>query len=566
MRCATYARFSSDLQHPSSIDDQILACQRYAEHQGWDLVNEHLYTDEALSGMGIQHRPSYQRLLQAVSASTPPFDVLLVDDLSRLSRDTAEILRFVRLLQARGVRLVSVADGIETGTKVAKLVLSVKAIMNEAYLDDLRDRTLRGLQGRFARKLHTGGRIFGYRSTPVMDPTGRLDSAGSLLRLGAKLVLEPEEGQIVEQIYSWFAEGLSLRAIADRLNREKMTFPSQSTQRGLKRKGWASSGVRVILKNEKYIGRWIYGRRVFNKDPISGRRLSRVRPQAEWQVAEYPELRIISDNLWQTVQERFHKMADRYQTRDKKGRLIGRKIGATSDRSALFSGLLQCGTCGGGLTAVSGSRRGGTQRFGCGFHRNKGPEICPNDLTVKARILETKLLEAIRRTVLEPEALTYLVSAVNLRLKQFSASLTHEREGINGELRQVDKALHNIEQAILSGMTGETTGELLKNFEKKRKDLRAKLVHLESQTPVQPLSVKPATIHELIKDLESLLNTDPTRVNAFFRKHFSPIICTPEKANGQRFYRARGAARGQELLVLFGIETPFAIGGCGGGI
>ena len=45
-----------------------------------------------------------------------------------------------------------------------------------------------------------------------------------------------------------------------------------------------------------------------------------------------------------------------------------------------------------------------------------------------------------------------------------------------------------------------------------------------------------------------------------------PIVCTPEKENGQRFYRARGAAHGQELLALFGIENPFAIRGCGGGI
>src|SRR5690348_16621047 len=178
MRCGAYARFSSDLQHPASIDDQLLACRRYADHHQWQLLEKFVYIDEALSGMGVQHRPGYRRLLEAISISAPPFDILLVDDLSRLSRDTAEILRLVRVLQTQGIRLVSVADGIETGTKVSKLVLSVKAIMNEAYLDDLRDRTLRGLRGRFARKLHTGGRIFGYRSVSVADANGRLDAAG----------------------------------------------------------------------------------------------------------------------------------------------------------------------------------------------------------------------------------------------------------------------------------------------------------------------------------------------------------------------------------------------------
>ena len=143
MRCGVYTRFSSDSQHPASIDDQLLACRRYAAQQGWRIFPEHEYADEALSGVGVEHRPAYRRLLAALGG-TPPFEVLLVDDLSRLSRDAAEILRLVRLLQGLGVKLISVADGIETGHKLSKLVVSMKAVINELYLDDLRDRTLRG--------------------------------------------------------------------------------------------------------------------------------------------------------------------------------------------------------------------------------------------------------------------------------------------------------------------------------------------------------------------------------------------------------------------------------------
>jgi DNA invertase Pin-like site-specific DNA recombinase len=100
-------------------------------------------------------------------------------DSSALSRDAAEILRLVRLLQGLGVKLISVADGIETGHKLSKLVVSMKAVINELYLDDLRDRTLRGLHGRFARGLHTGGRIYGYRSVPMVDPSGRTDATAA---------------------------------------------------------------------------------------------------------------------------------------------------------------------------------------------------------------------------------------------------------------------------------------------------------------------------------------------------------------------------------------------------
>jgi site-specific DNA recombinase len=183
-----------------------------------------------------------------------PRPSILVDDLSRLSRDAAEILRLVRLLQGLGVKLISVADGIETGHKLSKLVVSMKAVINELYLDDLRDRTLRGLHGRFARGLHTGGRIYGYRAVPMVDPSGRTDATGQPLVLGTALAVEPAEAQTVRQICEWFAGGVSLRAIAHRLNAEQVPFPADPTRRGGKRKGWASSAVRVILRNEKPLG------------------------------------------------------------------------------------------------------------------------------------------------------------------------------------------------------------------------------------------------------------------------------------------------------------------------
>ena len=246
-----YARFSSDNQNPISIQDQILACRRYAERHELNIPSECIFVDEALSGIGVGHRPGYQQLLKALESTPPPFQILLVDDLSRLSRDAAEILRIVRFFQGNCLTLISVADGIETGTKLSKLAISVKAVINELYVDDLRDRTLRGMQGRFARGQHTGGRIFGYRSVPLLDCSGRLDSTGKPLTLGVQLQIEPEEAEIVRRIFTWFAEGWGLRRIAHQLNGEHIPFPAQSTRRGSKRKGWAGSAVRVILKNEK---------------------------------------------------------------------------------------------------------------------------------------------------------------------------------------------------------------------------------------------------------------------------------------------------------------------------
>jgi hypothetical protein len=89
----------------------------------------------------------------------------------------------------------------------------------------------------------------------MVDPSGRTDATGQPLVLGTALAVEPTEAKTVRQIFEWFAGGVSLRAIAHRLNAEQVPFPAESTRRGGKRKGWASSAGRVIPRNEKYVGR-----------------------------------------------------------------------------------------------------------------------------------------------------------------------------------------------------------------------------------------------------------------------------------------------------------------------
>ena len=85
MRVACYARYSSDLQRETSIEDQLAVAKRYAEEQGWTVLEDHIYTDAAASGASIQGRAGVQRLLSSAEKHPKSFDVLLVDDSSRHS-------------------------------------------------------------------------------------------------------------------------------------------------------------------------------------------------------------------------------------------------------------------------------------------------------------------------------------------------------------------------------------------------------------------------------------------------------------------------------------------------
>jgi DNA invertase Pin-like site-specific DNA recombinase len=92
MRAAIYARYSSENQRPESIEDQISACRRLANERGFRVLEEHVYADQAQSG-GRRDRQGLGTLVAA--AQDEPFDVVLVDDLSRVARDNYLMLSVI---------------------------------------------------------------------------------------------------------------------------------------------------------------------------------------------------------------------------------------------------------------------------------------------------------------------------------------------------------------------------------------------------------------------------------------------------------------------------------------
>src|SRR5260370_30053438 len=141
-RCAIYARSSSDLQSPTSIDDQVQPCRTYGDRKAWVVAATH--DDAALSGFGVEQRPGYQQLVAAAGATPRGFDTILVEDLSRLTRDTGELLRLYHRLRLKGIDIVGVSDGIASGQHGGKVPPTAKGPLDELYPDAPRDKTHRG--------------------------------------------------------------------------------------------------------------------------------------------------------------------------------------------------------------------------------------------------------------------------------------------------------------------------------------------------------------------------------------------------------------------------------------
>lgn len=509
MRVAIYARYSSDRQRPASIEDQIRICRGYADRQGWQVLEDHVYTDAGLSGELATKRPGYQALLRA--AGNRAFEVILAEDQSRLWRNQEETHRALRRLRFHDVKVFSVAMGSDLTDRSGRVLATVMGLKDETYLDDLREKTHRGLQGQVLRGYSAGGRAYGYRSEPVPDPSGRMDSYGRRVVVGYRRVIFEPEAAVVLRILGSFADGHSTKAIAALLNREQV--PPPRPKQGRAQQAWCASAILSsrkrglgILVNELYIGRLRWNRFTWIKDPDSETRKAFLRKHGEHLTREVPELRIVPQGLWDRVQARLAEVA--HKTGDG-----ARKSYLGMGSRYLLSGLVQC-TCGGSFVVR------GPGRYGCSFHANRGPSACPNSLTVRREVLESRVLEAVSRDLLSDRTLRYLADAVNRTLAQRAreASGLSQRARFRREVTQAMRELENIKAAIRQGVVTPTTLAMLQEAEHRVRDLSCQLEAAEAAgVRPGPLAVTPGLVRKYVEDLRGTLARDAQKARLMLR-------------------------------------------------
>src|SRR5260370_453314 len=152
-------------------------------------------------------RLSLQQMLRAALSPAKPFDVILVDDTSRLSRSTESVLSIYRKLNFAGLQLISVSQGIDSRQDQA----------------DCESAVLRGL--------HVGGSCFGYSTAPVGEP-----GTGS-----KRLVIDETQAKIVRRIFEMSAIGYSLKPSRENSTRNRLPGAATGAQPGYAQCSSASS-------------------------------------------------------------------------------------------------------------------------------------------------------------------------------------------------------------------------------------------------------------------------------------------------------------------------------------
>jgi site-specific DNA recombinase len=501
MTAVIYARASTEDQD-SSCDQQIRVCTEYAKNR-LNLKIGDIFTDDGISG-SRQDRPAYQKMLK--SAEHKDFDTLVIWKQSRLGRDQPEVERAMRRLEFHGVRIVA-CDGYDTSggsLKNRKLMRVVRGAMDETYVDDLREDTLRGQHDQYEKGYWIGGKVYGYDFEKITG--NERNNFGELVRIGTLLKKNPAQAKIVQEIFQRYADGASPQRIASDLNDRKVPSPGSHWENRKKRRasGWARSAIWAMLRNPLYSGTYLWKRSQWVKreqDPglppeqMKGHRMRLERKQDEWMGSEgnKPEWAIIKPALWKLVQLRLK--VNREKPKDKRLQSGGKAV-------YMLSGLLKC-ECGAHFVMDSATH------YRCGSVVDG--KACKNRIRVRRDVAEQVILEPIVDELLSDEMVQEMVTEFRAYYTDRMEAARAKQTKVPAEVAEIDQRIARLRRRIKAGDPDLGTDELqaiIQKAEAKRAELMSAVPEVKRMDKV--LAALPAAADQYRKQIKLGLKGNTT--------------------------------------------------------
>ena len=381
-----------------------------------------------------------------LDAANGELDLVYAEALDRISRDQEDVAGVYKRLRFADVRIITLAEG-----EISELHVGLKGTMNALFLTDLANKTRRGLRGRVEAGRSGGGLTYGYDVVRTHRADGTVEAGDR--RINAA------EAEIVCRIFREYVAGRSPRAIALSLNQDGVAGP-----RG---RGWGASTINGnasrgtgILNNRLYIGKLVWNKLRYVKDPDTGKRRSKVNKAEAVIEKDVPHLRIIEQDLWDAVKQRQAEV------------MLGPQRIKTKpwDRRRpryLLSGLAKCGACGGGYVQISKTH------LGCATARNKG--TCDNRLGIGREALERTILNGLKQHLMDPELFKEFCAEFIREVNRLRQGQAGQRSALEAELTRVARRIRKIVDAIADGVSARSLKDELMGLEAREDEIKSKL-------------------------------------------------------------------------------------------
>jgi site-specific DNA recombinase len=519
VRAAIYARKSTEQRGVSeeskSVTRQIEKARTFAASRGWTTDDAMVFVDDGISGAEFEKRLGLQRLLAQLKP-VPKFSVLIVSEQKSLGRELAETLYRIKQLAKAGVEIFEYVHGQSLTPKNAmeKLLSSVRGYSDEDHREKTRERVHEAHTHKAERGYCVGGRVFGYRNEDVF--ADGLDDHGRPKRSHVVRKINREQAAVIVKIFTLYADGLGLKAIAQRLNLEDAPSPKPFIRRDPTKvgplKAWAPATIRAILMRELYRGVMVYNRS--RKRDDWGQVNQKQRPESEWIRVNVPQLRIVSEELWARVASR------RADTEGKTVRFAGGRLSGRPPKEAtvnLLAGLATCACCGGGLVVETSARkRGRIKEYVCFRRRSHGE--CTNTLRMPMDTLDEAVLTAIEEHVLTADAVEQVI-LLSERDDHSEKQVILDREH-KSNAKKITRLLEAIEQG---GGSVSAVIEKLRALEARQREIETE------RTTMQPVPRLPKkVVDDRLAEWRRLLRSSTTQARAVLQRVIvGRIVFTP---------------------------------------
>lgn len=307
----------------NSISNQRELLRSYVRNHE-DLQIYDIYVDDGYSGSNFD-RPEFKRMMDDVYAGK--VNCVIVKDLSRFGREYIEAGRFIeKIFPALNIRFIAIIDNYDSNTAdrmETSLILPVKNFVNDSYCRDISQKVRSNKEAKRKDGKFIGAfTVYGYAKDPEQHN---------------HLIVDDYAAEIVKTIYALKISGLSMNAIAKRLNLQHILSPQEyKKSQGMNFKSgfgngveskWTFTAIRRILTDEIYLGHMVQGKR----ERISYKVKKEIlKPENEWVKVESTHEPIITQSDFEVVQRLL-----KYDGRSSKN----------SEAGNLFTGILLCGDC-----------------------------------------------------------------------------------------------------------------------------------------------------------------------------------------------------------------------------
>lgn len=436
--------------------------------------------------------------------------------------DTVNVI--FRDLPLAGVKVLDRTTGMFSDAPGARTMFGTLAMVNDAFLQAVKSQTHRGLAERARNGFWTGGRVFGYRTKQESSPSNPEHPR-------YVPVIDEAQADIVRRVFREYIDGTGLTKIAAGLNTDGLPAPFDGHPTKKRTRGWAKSTVRAVLRNERYVGRWTWNRRQWIS--ISGSKFRRptMRGDDELVVRELPELAIISKGVWEAAAAR--------------RTLLKKSNRGRHPTEHLFSGLVRCGMCGGGMSVMSTKVKNGRRyvAYGCNVSRTKGDAICRNRVFVSELQLLGFVRDALKELPSRPEFQECFVEAFQATVAAHAAAEAGP-VGLEALRAQEDRVARLVDAIADAGGSPALTSRL-KDEEEKLAVLRRQVQATSRRAAARrPMNEGMEAARAVLRSAAELLGRERTTTRAALVAMLEPMKLTPTSdAAGGPFYEVEAKVK-----------------------